>query len=230
MARVLVVSDVDELEFFKEFERARNLWEFRFFRLASIAELSFFDCLIIYSKKIDVPLLKMIYNRALEKRKSLPILLIISDKQIDLLEELQPDDFFVFGNLPEELTCRITRTIDLGKVKKLSNVDETKNPSIPEDIMNIAMAYQNHSGYDLTINSKLVHFTGAEYQLIKILVENPGIPISRERMCAILNQDFKLNAKSRAVDVHIHNIKGKLGPKYANKIRNQYGAGFYWQP
>ncbi|MDR1862239.1 MAG: winged helix-turn-helix domain-containing protein [Candidatus Ancillula sp.] len=106
MARVLVVTDIDEIDFFKHFSRDQNLWEFRPLRLTSIQECTFFDCLVIYATK-DIHLLRLVMNYAEKHRNGVPILLILDT--CEHVTEFTPADFFIFKNDPRELSARIKR-------------------------------------------------------------------------------------------------------------------------
>ena len=72
-----------------------------------------------------------------------------------------------------------------------------------------------------------VELTGAEFDILRALVERAGRVVSRERLMA-LARGAEFSAFDRAIDVHISNIRRKLGdnPRDARWIRTVRGVGY----
>ena len=66
-----------------------------------------------------------------------------------------------------------------------------------------------------------------EYELLKLLMENPGIVFTREQLMArIWGDDFL--GESRTVDVHIRTLRQKLGP-CGECIQTVRMVGYRWE-
>jgi two-component system alkaline phosphatase synthesis response regulator PhoP len=71
---------------------------------------------------------------------------------------------------------------------------------------------------------ELVTLTFKEFELLKFLMENKGIVLSREKiMEAVWGFDFE--GESRTVDVHINTLRHKLG-EIGSEIRTVRGVGY----
>jgi len=75
---------------------------------------------------------------------------------------------------------------------------------------------------EVTLQGRSVALSAREYALLAALLERPGAPLSRaqleERMYG-----WGEEVESNAVEVHIHNLRRKLGP---DLIRNVRGVGY----
>ena len=78
--------------------------------------------------------------------------------------------------------------------------------------------------YQVSIKGKVVDLTQKEYEILKELMERPGIVISRE---SFLNRLWKYDfyGDERAVDNHIKNLRRKLGDA-GNYIETVRGVGY----
>jgi len=74
----------------------------------------------------------------------------------------------------------------------------------------------------LTISGKLVSIPRREFTLLKKLLENVGVVISREHLTQAL-YGWDVDVDSNAIEVHIHNLRKKLGSNYIQTIR---GVGY----
>ena len=68
--------------------------------------------------------------------------------------------------------------------------------------------------------------TKTEFDLLELLVRNPGVVLSRETLCKLIwGQDF--TASLRSLDVHVASLRAKLEaagePRIAQTVR---GIGF----
>ena len=86
---------------------------------------------------------------------------------------------------------------------------------------NIVLSIGN---YQVSINDKVIDLTQKEYEILKELMEHPGIVISRE---SFLNRLWKYEfyGDERAVDNHIKNLRKKLGDS-GNLIETVRGVGY----
>ncbi len=85
----------------------------------------------------------------------------------------------------------------------------------------ITLDDREHSVY---VDGKPLKLTLREYELLKILITNPGVLISREEMFrTIWGQD--INDESRTVDVHMGALRTKLG-ECGSCIQTVRGIGY----
>ena len=118
----------------------------------------------------------------------------------------------------KELVTRVNtlfrRTIDYsGKSEKFNYEDDT-----------IKINFEKMEIYRL---NKLITLTANEFKVLKILIENKGKVLSRERIIDILFQDI-YGGYDRNIDTYIKNIRSKIennskSPEYIITI---YGLGY----
>ena len=90
------------------------------------------------------------------------------------------------------------------------------------------MSYQNISIDDekhiVTVGGEPKELTFKEYELLKFLIMNKGIVLTREK---IMNKvwGFEYEGESRTVDMHIKTLRQKLG-EAGSKIRTVRNVGY----
>ena len=76
----------------------------------------------------------------------------------------------------------------------------------------------------MTVDGNEVVLTRKEFELLRLLMENPGVVLTRDRLMAeIWGTDFE--GESRTVDVHIGTLRQKLGSGGA-AIETVRGVGY----
>ena len=81
-----------------------------------------------------------------------------------------------------------------------------------------------------TKNGKDVELTSREFEVIELLMRNPGRVYSRENLLNIIwGYDFQ--GDIRTVDVHIHRLREKLetNPAEPEHIITKWGVGYYFK-
>ncbi|MBR5381977.1 MAG: response regulator transcription factor [Oscillospiraceae bacterium] len=75
-----------------------------------------------------------------------------------------------------------------------------------------------------------VELTGREYELIELLMRNPGRVYSRENLLNII-WGYEYQGDIRTVDVHIHRLRDKLerNPAEPDCILTKWGVGYYFK-
>lgn len=79
-------------------------------------------------------------------------------------------------------------------------------------------------------NGTIVELTGKEYDLIELMMKNPGRVYSRENLLDIIwGGDYQ--GDIRTVDVHVHRIRDKLerNPAEPERIMTKWGVGYYFK-
>lgn len=142
-------------------------------------------------------ILKKIKNK--KSTEALPVIMLTAksteyDKVIGL--DIGADDYISkpFGMM--ELISRIKAVLR-----------RTKQEMIEEYV--IGNLVLNHIKYTVTVDGEAVSLTLKEFELLKLLVENRGKVLTRDRILEnIWGYDF--NGETRTVDVHIRTLRTKL--------------------
>lgn len=165
--------------------------------------------------------------RALRKEEAtaqIPIIMLTAksdelDKVLGL--ELGADDYMTKPFSPRELLARI-------KVRLRRNLGNEENlPEIKKEEINIGTIVMHPAKYEVLINGHKKEFTLKEFELLKLLITNPGKVFTRDYL---LNRiwGFDYSNDTRTVDVHIRHLRQKLEddqgkPQYIITIR---GLGY----
>jgi two-component system, OmpR family, response regulator CpxR len=79
------------------------------------------------------------------------------------------------------------------------------------------------------LGEQLLALTAAEYKLLAVLASQPGVVISRERLCQqALGR--RLSPFDRSLDVHVSHLRQKLPPRSdgRERIKTVRGQGYLW--
>lgn len=153
-----------------------------------------------------------LFNK-LKEIKNIPI--IISTARGDIGNkihgfELGADDYLAKPYEPRELVLRIESILKRNSTKSFKIGDFT----IDRDNRTVL------------IDDYAIDFTKIEFEIFIYLIENKNKISSREQILNATSLDF--NTKNRTVDMHISNIRAKIGddsknPKY---IKSVWGIGY----
>jgi two-component system response regulator CpxR len=162
----------------------------------------------------------------MRQRKRTPVLMLTAkgdeiDRVLGL--EIGADDYLHKPFNPRELLARITailrrsrwRSEDNGK----PNVRSIRSGDIELDL----------AGHSVAKSGKAVHLTSAEFDLLCIFLESPGKVLSRENLAErVLGREFA--PFDRSIDLHVSNLRRKLGPNAdgTERIRSVRGIGYLY--
>ena len=79
-------------------------------------------------------------------------------------------------------------------------------------------------------NGKAVELTAREFDLMELLMKNPGHVYSRENLLDII-WGYEYQGEIRTVDVHVRRLREKLerGPAQPEYIMTKWGVGYYFK-
>lgn len=144
-----------------------------------------------------------------------PILLLtakdtLEDKIIGL--DSGADDYLIKPFMLDELTARI---------RALLRRPQSSLPSLLK-AKGIAL---NTIRREVTINGKHIDLTLKEFNLLEFLMRNVNSVVTREQ---ILDHvwDLAFNSFTNVVDVHIKNVRKKIGREHAGLIKTVRGIGY----
>lgn len=150
--------------------------------------------------------------KEIKKIKDIPFIMLSArseeyDKLIGF--DLGIDDYVTKPFSPKELVARVKAI-----VKRNSK----------EEYLNLAGIKIDDLAHEIYIDDKLIEFTPKEYDLLKYLIENKNIALSRENLLSnIWGYDFY--GDDRTVDTHIKTLRARLG-KYRDLIKTVRGMGY----
>ena len=176
------------------------------FKLNSDYSIIILDLMLPFMDGFDL------FNK-LKEIKNIPI--IISTARGDIGNkihgfELGADDYLAKPYEPRELVLRIESILKRNSTKSFKIGDFT----IDKDNRTVL------------IDDYAIDFTKIEFEIFIYLVENKNKISSREQILNATSLDF--NTKNRTIDMHISNIRAKIGddsknPKY---IKSVWGIGY----
>ena len=85
----------------------------------------------------------------------------------------------------------------------------------------------NESSHEIKIDGLLLDLTKIEYDILHLFLKNIAKPLSRESIANAV-AGIEYNSKDRAIDMHISNLRHKLGddPKDPRYIKSVWGIGY----
>ncbi|UCC11644.1 MAG: response regulator transcription factor [candidate division WOR-3 bacterium] len=149
-----------------------------------------------------------------KKYSHIPIIMLTGkgtevDKVLGL--ELGADDYVTKPFSARELTARVKAVLRRGKKKEI-------------DILQIGGVEVDMQKFEVTYKGKKILLTPTEFRILKILAQSQGRIFSRQQILDELWGSDKV-VVDRTIDVHIKNIKKKLGPA-RTFIKNVRGVGY----
>lgn len=148
------------------------------------------------------------------KTRNLPVIMVTAKStELDMVKGLDggADDYIRKPFSVLELLSRVKALI------RRSKSDEPKQLRIEGIVL-------DDDRHTVTVNGKSVDLTYKEYQLLKYLMINEGIVLSRERILQNV-WDIYYEGETRTVDMHIKTLRRKLGYS-GNLIRTVRSVGY----
>jgi DNA-binding response OmpR family regulator len=164
--------------------------------------------------------------REVRSRARTPVLMLTAKgDEFDRVLGLQmgADDYLAKPFSPRELIARI------GAILRRSGWQSEQSkplrpPSIKSGDLELDLA-----GHSATKSGKPLHLTSAEFDLLHAFLESPGQVLSREALAErVLGRKF--SPFDRSIDLHVSNLRQKLGPQTngAERIRSIRGVGYLY--
>ena len=186
-------------------------------------ELIVLDVMLPDKKGFDV-------LREIRMRVRTPILMLTAkgdefDRILGL--ELGADDYLPKPFSPRELIARISAILRRSGWQSESST-ASRPPVIHSGDIELDLAARTVSRA-----SEFLRLTSAEFDLLRAFFEAPGQILTREALVETV-LDRKFSPFDRSIDLHISNLRRKLGPQSdgAERIRSVRGVGYLyaWPP
>lgn len=163
--------------------------------------------------------------KEVRKESQVPILMLTArgdevDRIVGL--ELGADDYIGKPCNPRELTARI-RSI----LRRTENIYTAKSKSLsPVELCDVSI---NPAAREVLQNGETVKLTATEFDILYLLMVNAGQLVNRDQLSEnCLGR--KLEPYDRSIDMHISNLRRKLGPDYKGeeRIKTVRGVGYQY--
>lgn len=148
--------------------------------------------------------------------KSIPVILVTAKgSEMDKVKgfDMGADDYITKPFSVLELISRVRAII-----RRCSSLD------IKQDILTLGGILVDDSKHTVTSNGEVCTLTFKEYELLKYLLKNKGMALTRENIIInVWGYDFE--GESRTVDMHITTLRQKLG-ECGNLIKTVRNVGY----
>lgn len=229
MQKILIVEDEEKMARFVELELKHEGYETE--KAADgrvgleMAESGNYDLIIL---DIMLPTLNGIeVLRRLRKTSDVPVILLTArDAVMDKVSGLDmgANDYMTKPFAIEELLARIRavlRNVAVQQEERERRENGEENAK-EANIISAAGIELNISSHEVTFNGKPVELTNREFLLLKTLIENRNIAMSRERLLDIA-WGYDYAGETNVVDVYVRYIRQKTADSVIKTIR---GVGY----
>jgi len=156
--------------------------------------------------------------RRLRTKSPIPVLILTArGEDIDRILglEIGADDYVPKPFNPRELVARVRAIL-----RRTSNPGPAASPLITGDIR------LDPQSREATLKDTPLNLTSVEFTLLELLLRQAGHVVTREHLTeSVLGR--KLGPFDRIIDVHISNIRKKLGPSdHGQRIKSIRGSGY----
>lgn len=159
--------------------------------------------------------------RELRKSSSIPVLMLTArSEEFDrvLALELGADDYLIKPFSVRELIARVKAILR----RSAGNKEEASSKML--QVGSITIDEEKHQVY---VDENEIDLTTKEYDLLKLLMTNPGRVFSREKLLEQL-WDYEYFGDTRTIDVHIRHLRKKIEEDAANPryLKTVWGVGY----
>ena len=130
--------------------------------------------------------------------------------------ELGADDYICKPFSPREVVARVKAVL-----RRTKRGDASADAALKLD----------DAGYKATLAGKDLGLTAVEFELLKVLVSQPGRIYTREQLMDMMYRDQRV-VSDRTVDSHIKKIRRKIAAVAADRelVHSVYGVGYKFEP
>lgn len=194
-----------------------------------------FDSALFHLVLLDLMIPKisgMDVMQHIRKRSFVPVIIVSAkdsetDKTLGLA--LGADDYitkpFSVVEVLARIKANIRRATQYDALRGQQTVSEKS--SVEKDIIMVGELTMNLSDYTLTKNGKSVELTAKEFEILKLLMQNPKKVYTKEQLYSLVWNDAYFGDEN-AVNVHISRLRNKIeeysrNPRYVLTV---WGIGY----
>ncbi|HCW31876.1 MAG: two component transcriptional regulator, winged helix family, two-component system, OmpR family, alkaline phosphatase synthesis response regulator PhoP [Candidatus Peregrinibacteria bacterium GW2011_GWF2_39_17] len=160
--------------------------------------------------------------KQLRKTKDTPVIILTAKvEEVEMLLglELGADDYVTKPFKPNVLMARVKAILR----RSQSNLNNEKT-----EIIQVGALKIDGAKHSIWLEDKELEFSPIEMRLISLLASHPGQVFSRDQLMEKIYEGKGKFVFDRTVDVHIGNIRKKLGedPKQPRFIQSVFGVGY----
>lgn len=163
--------------------------------------------------------------RTIRQKSSIPVIMLTArgddvDRIVGL--EIGADDYLAKPFNQRELVARMKAILRRVKIAQERESPHRKQLMIDDLVLNLT----NHEVFK---GSEPLAITATEFTLLKTLVENAGELVTRDELTHLaLNR--RLTLHDRAIDMHVSNLRRKIGSKQNGRprLKTVRGAGYFY--
>lgn len=166
--------------------------------------------------------------RALRGKSSIPVLMLTArGEEVDRIVglEIGADDYLPKPFNPRELVARIKAILR----RSQTNAEVTTSVTDSDSEVKVGDVVLHSGSMRVTRAGKEVDLTAVEFKILEILLRNAGGIVKRDNLAEdVLGRE--LAPFDRSIDVHISNLRRKLGREYNGfeRIRTIRGSGYIY--
>ena len=152
--------------------------------------------------------------RANPATEAIPVILITAkDTEYDVVKglDLGADDYIAKPFGMSELVARVRARL-------------RRTKPVQSDQLTHGALVMDRKAHTVSVAGDVLPLTYKEYELLRILMENPGTAFTREHLLERV-WDYAYDGGTRTVDVHVQTLRAKLG-KCGDLIETVRGVGY----
>jgi len=157
--------------------------------------------------------------RILRAESDMPILMVTArstEDDILLGLDLGADDYVTKPYSPRQLMARVRTLLRRARTVGIADAPASAGP-----------IHVDAARHEVRVNGELVELTVAEFRLLEVLTENPGIVFTRAQLLERIHGSDRFITE-RTIDVHVRNVRAKIeqNPASPRHLLAVYGVGY----